>query len=322
MAAPGIFRVIRLRPLARAAIAVYALVVSTWIATTLLTGCRKETKVAVVAVAPKPGQLAGATSADCRRCHEEIFRVWTRSQHAHAHRPVDVAADADAFQPSREFARHGIEYRIAWEAGRPAFTEKRSGQATETYTADFVLGYSPLRQYIVPIGGGRYQAAELAFDPQKKEWFNVFGDEQRQPGEWGHWRGRGMNWNSMCAMCHLTEFQKNYDAATDTYASTWREHGVGCTQCHGGLPPEHGNVSRPAKPSSPSRALIERAAASAPRVEVQSAVSRADGQRWILRWETLGRNRDLPRAAAPPPTELWLYELPDAAANDAVRVGS
>ena len=47
------------------------------------------------------------------------------------------------------------------------------------------------------------QPAELTFDPAKKEWFNVFGDERRQPGEWGHWRGRGMNWNSMCAHCHL-----------------------------------------------------------------------------------------------------------------------
>jgi len=34
----------------------------------------------------------------------------------------------------------------------------------------------------------------------------------------------------MCAQCHMTGFEKNYDAATDTYHSTWVEHGVGCSK--------------------------------------------------------------------------------------------
>ena len=59
-----------------------------------------------------------------------------------------------------------------------------------------------------------------------------------------------------------------------------------------------------------------------PGMEVQSLGSRAAGQRWVLRWETLGRNRDLPRASVPPPSELWLYELPNADTSDAKRVGS
>ncbi|MBI5770461.1 MAG: BNR repeat-containing protein [Verrucomicrobia bacterium] len=59
-----------------------------------------------------------------------------------------------------------------------------------------------------------------------------------------------------------------------------------------------------------------------PGMTPQTLVTRSDGRRWVLRWETLGRNRDKPRAEAPPPTELWLYELPDAEVPDAVRVGS
>ena len=57
-------------------------------------------------------------------------------------------------------------------------------------------------------------------------------------------------------------------------------------------------------------------------MEVQMLVARAAGRRWVLRWETLGRNRDLPRDSAPPPTELRLLELPDAATTEAKRVGS
>ena len=43
---------------------------------------------------------------------------------------------------------------------------------------------------------------------------------------------------------------------------------------------------------------------------------------WMLRWETLPRNRDEPRAVAPQPTELRLYDVPDADTGTATRVGS
>ena len=59
-----------------------------------------------------------------------------------------------------------------------------------------------------------------------------------------------------------------------------------------------------------------------PGMEVQSLGASADSKRWVLRWETLGRNRDLPREVAPPPTELRLYALPDTEISDAARVGS
>ena len=37
----------------------------------------------------------------------------------------------------------------------------------------------------------------------------------------------------MCSDCHSTDLQKNYDAATDTFASRWSEISVGCEACHG-----------------------------------------------------------------------------------------
>lgn len=59
-----------------------------------------------------------------------------------------------------------------------------------------------------------------------------------------------------------------------------------------------------------------------PGMEVQTAVSRDGGRRWVLRWETLPRNRDRPRDSSPPATALRLYELPDADTGGALRVGS
>jgi hypothetical protein len=69
-------------------------------------------------------------------------------------------------------------------------------------------------------------------------------------------------------------------------------------------------------------AALLRAESAYPGMEVQTAVSREGGHRYVLRWETLPRNRDLPRETAPPPSELRLYELSDGEVADAARVGS
>ena len=219
----------------------------------VLGGCSREEKTPARAAAESlriAPQRTSFASTDCRSCHEDVYQSWSTSHHALAHRPVDAAKDAEGVTPPKNFPLHGVDYDLAWKDGRPAFTEKRGPQdPIDHYTAEFVLGHTPLWQYVVPAGGGRYQAADLTYDPVKKEWFNVFGDERRQPGEWGHWRGRGMNWNSMCAHCHLTDYNKNYNATTDTYATTWREHGIGCAQCHD-MPADHAAKAQKKSPAA------------------------------------------------------------------------
>lgn len=37
----------------------------------------------------------------------------------------------------------------------------------------------------------------------------------------------------MCAACHSTNLQANYDLAKDSYATTWSEIDVSCESCHG-----------------------------------------------------------------------------------------
>ncbi len=193
----------------------------------VLAGCSKPAVPPVAA--PTVAQAVTQTSASCRECHREIFQAWQDTDHALANRPVDPVGDAGALASFRPPAGIG--------SGRPP---------------EFVLGHRPLWQPLIAAEGGRWQPHELAFDPAKREWFNVFGREERQPGEWGHWTGRGMNWNSMCAHCHMTGYQKNYEAAGDSYRSSWVEHGVGCIQCHGPTKTGHGKpgtkASVPAEP--------------------------------------------------------------------------
>jgi len=58
-------------------------------------------------------------------------------------------------------------------------------------------------------------------------------------------------------------------------------------------------------------AALQRVESTYPGMEVQSLTSRYEGRRYVLRWETLPRNRDRPRDEAPPPSALRIYELPD-----------
>lgn len=176
---------------------------------------------------------AYAGSYSCAECHQEAYDDWRTSHHALAQRPVSPTTDQDAFDPPR-LIPHGSEVSLAQRVNdRYSITTVGPDGRPQAYEPVEVIGHDPLRQYLIPWPGGRVQVTELAFDPAKLEWFNVYGEENRKPKEWGHWTGRGMNWNSMCATCHTTGFHKNYDAKTDAYRTTYLELGIGCEQCHG-----------------------------------------------------------------------------------------
>ncbi|NLE60779.1 MAG: ammonia-forming cytochrome c nitrite reductase subunit c552 [Planctomycetes bacterium] len=190
------------------------------------------------APASQPASAPAAASAwggseSCKRCHEEAYAEWKTSHHANALRDIVPELDHQAFSPRREI-RHVTQTSHAdMQDGRLVLTTMGPDGNQQDFEPVGVIGVDPLWQYLIQFPGDRLQATELAFDPAKKEWFNVYGDEDRQHWEWGHWTQRGMNWNDMCAVCHTTKFQKGYRASDDGYSSTYLEKGVGCEQCHG-----------------------------------------------------------------------------------------
>ncbi|MBM3841291.1 MAG: tetratricopeptide repeat protein [Verrucomicrobia bacterium] len=193
------------------------------------------------AIKPIPRQNDAATfaqyagSQSCRDCHAAAFDNWQRSHHALAERAMDLALDKAAFDPAREI-KHGTQAsQASFTAGHFQLHTPGLKQNRESFRLDRVIGVEPLRQFLVAGERGRFQVTELAFDPGRREWFDVFGEEDRQPGEWGHWTGRGMTWNQMCAGCHNTRLRKNYNPTTDSYFTAMVEVGVGCEACHGPL---------------------------------------------------------------------------------------
>lgn len=178
-------------------------------------------------------EYAGAES--CQSCHPEAYSLWAGSNHGLAERSPKAELDRVAFEPARSFKHGSQETRVRLEGSNYVVTCLGLSGTNEPHRVVRVIGNDPLRQFLVAAPGGRLQTLEAAYDPYRNEWFNVYGDEDRKPGEWGHWTGRGMNWNSMCAGCHNTRVRKNYDEASDTYHTTMAEMTVACESCHGPL---------------------------------------------------------------------------------------
>ena len=174
-----------------------------------------------------------AGSSTCKDCHAAAYQSWAKSHHGLAERMPEAALDDAAFQNVHTFKHGSQTTEVRQRDGRYEVVTLGLSGKREVFPINRVIGHDPLRQFLVETGGGRLQTLEASFDPHKKEWFNVYGEEDRQPGEWGHWTGRGMNWNNMCAACHNTRVRKNYDEATDTYRTAMAERTVSCEACHG-----------------------------------------------------------------------------------------
>lgn len=202
---------------------------------------------------------AYAGSASCRDCHREQHHGWAPSNHALAERLPSNPLDRPAFDPPREFKFGSQTTTVRSETNTFVVRAPGPKKAFADFPVVRVIGNDPLRQYLVDGGRGRLQTLEASYDPHRNEWFNVYGEEDRQPGEWGHWTGRGMNWNAMCASCHNTRLRKNYDAATDSYHTTMAEMSVGCEACHGPMK-EHvlayKSGTKPPPPVKPRRDQI------------------------------------------------------------------
>ncbi|QIE55158.1 hypothetical protein G5B40_06660 [Pikeienuella piscinae] len=188
----------------------------------------------VVAAAPATGQKTpGYVGSDaCTGCHTGAAEAWAGSHHALAWTeasPETVVADFDGTQ----FALDGMtaQFRTDGETYDVEVTE--TDGTTTDYPVHSVAGIEPLQQYLLETEPGRLQSFDVVWDTEREEWYHLYPDQDLPPDDALHWTGPYKTWNARCAECHATGYDKNYDATTQTYASTEVEIGVGCEACHG-----------------------------------------------------------------------------------------
>ena len=182
-----------------------------------------------------PARLAKIGPDACVKCHEQEVEDWKSSHHAKANRPVSVLRDSPAFTPTRRIQESGVTYEMVQVGDAFKMRVIAEDGTVEAYDLVGVIGETPLRQYLAHMPGNRFQTATATYDVLGDRWVDVFAGENRQPREWGHWTGQGMNWNANCAYCHTTEYDKGFDFESNTYSSNWIQQGLACAECHNGL---------------------------------------------------------------------------------------
>src|SRR6266851_93683 len=185
--------------------------------------------------ADEPASFVGAPG--CAGCHIGETNAWRGSHHALA---MQIATEATVLG---NFADARLEHfgRVAtFSRSTDAFLVRTEGAdgALDEYEIAYTFGAYPLQQYLIAFPGGRYQALGIAWDSRPMEaggqrWFPLYPHQKLLANDRLHWTGRDQTWNYMCADCHSTNLQKNYNLATNTYATTWTDVDVSCEACHG-----------------------------------------------------------------------------------------
>ncbi len=169
------------------------------------------------------------------------MQLWQQSHHAHAMAAATPAAVLGDFDAARfEYGPYFVEFFVRDDAywlrtnDLPRQWDPADGEVAELQVL-YTFGFEPLQQYLVETSPGNLQAFTIAATSGADEsaWFNLYPDLELPPEDPLQWSSELHNWNSRCAACHVTEFRKNYDTATSTYASDWAEVNVGCEACHG-----------------------------------------------------------------------------------------
>ena len=204
----------------------------------LVVGCGESVEPRSASQANAPPEIAQFVGRDiCVRCHEQAATLYIGSDHDLAMQPANDKTVLGNFGDS-SFSHRGITSTFSKRDGTYFVSTDGPDGALHEYPIAYTFGVRPLQQYLIELSGGRYQALSICWDDRPaqdggKRWFHLYPNERIDHLDPLHWTGPLHNWNYMCAECHSTNLQKNYDEEEDRFATTWSEINVSCEACHG-----------------------------------------------------------------------------------------
>lgn len=224
------------------------------------------TPVASVSSAPAPATAAqpaahyvGAQA--CASCHAKETQAWQTSHHALAMQVADDKTVAGRFDGNALKQDGAVASFVKRDHRYFVKTDGPDGKPGE-FEVKYSFGVYPLQQYLVAFPDGRLQALRTAWDARPataggQRWFNLYPGEHIDAHDTLHWTRLNQNWNYMCADCHSTNVQRNYDIASNTFKTSWNEINVACEACHGpgSRHLEWSNASEAMKKTDPSMGL-------------------------------------------------------------------
>jgi tetratricopeptide (TPR) repeat protein len=199
-----------------------------------------------------------AGTQPCRECHEKFYQLWAPSHHGLAMQPFTAELFQTRLTAQKENLVIGDSgYRVEFD-GKQGWIRESGQKGNKKYPIVHAMGGKNVYYFLTPMDRGRLQVLPLAYDVQRKFWFDTaasgirhFHDIEEKPVGW---KDPEYTFNTSCYGCHVSQYTRNYDLKTDTYNSVWREPGINCEACHGSAV-EHIRVCRQAATGKPPEDL-------------------------------------------------------------------
>lgn len=179
-------------------------------------------------------------SESCIPCHERFYDLWGGSFHGKAMQHVNADFIAEYQLPASEpMVLEGKEYQIGYSDSTMVMYEKDGDKLLDTYKITWSLGGHNVFCFLVPLDKGKLQTIPLAYDMNHKTWFNYpqsamrHFDGEVEGDEALPWKDMRYTFNTGCYSCHVSQLSTNFNLATESYSTTWREAGINCETCHG-----------------------------------------------------------------------------------------
>ena len=173
---------------------------------------------------------------ECISCHQREYELWKGSDHDRA---MMIANDSTVLGDfdNVEVEFRGTKHKFYKREGKFFVDTEGVDRKPTEFQITHTFGVRPLQQYLIPFEKGKYQCLPIAWDSEKNRWFDmaamVYSEDELKPDSWFYWTNQSQNWNGMCAECHSTNLQKNYDLEKDSFNTTWSDINVNCEACHG-----------------------------------------------------------------------------------------
>ncbi len=187
-------------------------------------------------VVEEDGSYAG--SVKCIDCHEKFYQLWAPSHHGLAMQTITPSFLKEHFPElnSQEIQVDSSMFHVEILNDSLKYLENADGRQT-IYPAIYALGGKNVFYFLTPFDRGRLQVLPLAYDINRKEWYNNPQSALRgftnQEDEILPWKHIGFTFNTSCYSCHVSQLQNNYNLTSNSYHTSWKENGINCETCHG-----------------------------------------------------------------------------------------
>ena len=172
-------------------------------------------------------------SVSCRDCHEKFYKLWSTSYHGLAMQPFTPELARKELKPQKkDIIIEKYRYRAGFD-DQGGWVLERGPKGEKKFPLLHALGGKNVYYFLTPLEKGRLQTLPIAYDVNRKEWFDTAASGMRHfADETVHWKDSVYTFNTACYRCHVSQISTNYDLKTNTYHTFWEEPGISCETCH------------------------------------------------------------------------------------------